>query len=142
MTQPSIPHAARDQLETILRELVDWDEVHERYMLEDWGTQILIMADGTVDTLPSGDQFTSSDIIMTLRAVGGNADTSMYSEGWTVLDRDTSEYVTDTGERIDEPEMVRRAIRDGDWAWQYDAWIAEALRLRDFDEEERALFGR
>ena len=124
----------RDELEAILREQVDWDHVHRLYALRDYGEQIHVHSDGTVSLLGSNEHYRHPDaagVIFTLRAAGaGNIDLTYYSEGWVERTEDGDFVVTETGERLDEADMIVQAIAEGEH--DYNDWIDDALR--QFDE--------
>ena len=97
-----------------------WHEFHELYALGEHG-YILLFADGSLCHISSGTSFRGFTHIAAVRCPGpGQIDRTYYAEGWTSLNEDRTYTVKEDGRIITEEDMIKEAIRDGDWDSFYD----------------------
>lgn len=127
-----------EQLEQVLRNEVDWDDVHRAYALGAWNDSIHIMDDGGVSVHDSGTYFADPEapVLYTIRASGpGNLDMAYYAEGFAdPADAAGGGYgwrVLETGEILDAEVLIERSIQDGDNHDMYEEWIKDAIRAHE-----------
>ena len=94
-----------------------------------YNTRILIDADLDIVELQPNEHFQDeSRFIAEFRAPGyWNEDTTVYTEGWTEETED-GKYKTDDGRILELEEVIAEAIREGEWAQEFNEMWNEIYR--------------
>ncbi len=118
-----------EQIEEMLRDL-DWTEVHRLRVFSDYGSKVVIHADGDFSVLGSSTYYRDPEeagVIAYLPCWGtGNIDRTDYFEGFVErFEEETSGRIMyrdiHDGRVLAHDEALAEAIRDGEW--DYDAEI-------------------
>jgi len=103
----------------VLESVVNWVEYNKVTTFSEYGTQVIIETDGSVETMGSNTRPTddyAGDILYMTDAIGyGNIDQDYYLDGWGEVIEDGDFFLTDDGRKLEIKEAIEEAIEDGDF---------------------------
>lgn len=118
---------------------IDWIEFHKAMRHYDYGMNLWIYEDGTIDVQTSGTYpGNNSSVVAIIKTWGSSGSDECYYEGWGTWDRENEEFTTDDGRVLTEMEAIDECIENGDWTEQIESWKEEIKRqITDDEEDER-----
>ena len=119
---------SKEQVQEVL-DNIEWTEIHNNTVFEDFGSTIHVKTDGTFFVLGSGTSIMDySEILGTIKVAGrGNIDEWDYFEGWGEWHPDNDCFQAIDGRVLSTEDAISEAIEDGDWSHYIDTWQESLL---------------